>query len=77
MYMVILSESGEDLSVSKLATIDEAAFYEGQVTDYLTFVCYLMNNYQPCANVPFFIHFRYLTSRRKYQSCNRSYRPLG
>ena len=41
MYMVILSESGEDLSVSKLATIDEAAFYEGQVTDYLSFVCYL------------------------------------
>ena len=37
IQMVILSESGEDLSVSKLATIDEAAFYEGQVTDYLTF----------------------------------------
>ena len=45
IQMVILSESGEDLSVSKLATIDEAAFYEGQVTDYLTFVCYLMNKY--------------------------------
>ena len=35
MYMVIVSESGEDLSVSKLATIDEAAFYEGQVTTFL------------------------------------------